>query len=124
MIVVMRQLSSETAQPGAYVAPSAKRLRRARQQGGQGLAEYGLVLALVAVIAISAMVFLGGSINGVLSDIGNGFGSQGPGIDLDGHGRRRDTDGDEHGKADEDTEAAEDAQADETAEDAQADEDA
>ncbi len=31
-------------------------------QRGQGLAEYALILALIAIIAIAAMIFLGGSI--------------------------------------------------------------
>lgn len=40
------------------------------RQGGQGLAEYALILALVAIIAISALLFLGGSIDTILSTIG------------------------------------------------------
>jgi pilus assembly protein Flp/PilA len=38
---------------------------------GQGLAEYALILALVAVLAIVALFFLGGRINTVLSTLGN-----------------------------------------------------
>lgn len=30
-----------------------------RRQGGQGLAEYALILALVAMVAISGLIFLG-----------------------------------------------------------------
>jgi pilus assembly protein Flp/PilA len=37
---------------------------------GQGLAEYALILALIAVVAIVALVFLGGAINGILSNVG------------------------------------------------------
>ena len=37
---------------------------------GQGLAEYALILALIAVVAILALVFLGGQISGILSNIG------------------------------------------------------
>jgi pilus assembly protein Flp/PilA len=37
---------------------------------GQGLAEYALILALIAVIAIAALVFLGTQISGILSTIG------------------------------------------------------
>ena len=33
-------------------------------QRGQGLAEYALILALIAVLAIAAVTFLGGAING------------------------------------------------------------
>jgi pilus assembly protein Flp/PilA len=38
---------------------------------GQGLAEYALILALIAVVAIVALIFLGGQINSILSDVGN-----------------------------------------------------
>ncbi|HLA15837.1 MAG TPA: Flp family type IVb pilin [Candidatus Limnocylindrales bacterium] len=38
---------------------------------GQGLAEYALILALIAVVAIIALIFLGSNINTILSDIGN-----------------------------------------------------
>lgn len=44
--------------------------RRARQ-AGQGLAEYALILALIAVLAIAAITFMGGSINALLSSLGN-----------------------------------------------------
>lgn len=37
---------------------------------GQGLAEYALILALIAVIAIAALVFLGTRISEILSSIG------------------------------------------------------
>jgi Flp pilus assembly pilin Flp len=37
---------------------------------GQGLAEYGLILSLVAVLAITALIFMSGQINTLLSNIG------------------------------------------------------
>ena len=37
---------------------------------GQGLAEYALILALIAIVAIAALVFLGGQISAILSSIG------------------------------------------------------
>ena len=37
---------------------------------GQGLAEYALLLALIAILAVSALVFLSGSINSILSSLG------------------------------------------------------
>lgn len=40
---------------------------------GQGLAEYALVLALIAVVAIAALVFLGDQIAAILSTIGSQF---------------------------------------------------
>lgn len=42
-----------------------------RDERGQGLAEYALILALIAVLAILAVTFLGGQINSILSDVGN-----------------------------------------------------
>lgn len=39
-------------------------------QKGQGLAEYTLILALIAVISIAALIFLGTQISTVLSSIG------------------------------------------------------
>ena len=41
------------------------------EQEGQGLAEYALILALIAVIAIVALVFLGNQISSTLSFVGN-----------------------------------------------------
>jgi pilus assembly protein Flp/PilA len=36
------------------------------EETGQGLAEYALILALIAIISIVALLFLGGSISQVL----------------------------------------------------------
>jgi pilus assembly protein Flp/PilA len=41
-----------------------------RDDRGQGLAEYALILALIAVLAIAAVTFLGGQINAILSAVG------------------------------------------------------
>lgn len=38
---------------------------------GQGLAEYGLILGLIAVLCIAAVVFLSGNIQGLLSNVGS-----------------------------------------------------
>ena len=38
---------------------------------GQGLAEYALILALIAIVAILALLFLSGQISTVLSNVGN-----------------------------------------------------
>jgi len=42
-----------------------------RDEEGQGLAEYALILALIAILAIVALMFLHGRINTVLSTLGN-----------------------------------------------------
>lgn len=41
-----------------------------RDERGQGLAEYALILGLIAVVAIAALVFIGTSISSMLSHIG------------------------------------------------------
>ena len=38
---------------------------------GQGLAEYALILALIAIVAIVALLFLGGQVSKILSTVGN-----------------------------------------------------
>ncbi len=43
----------------------------ARDERGQGLAEYALILAFIAVLAIGAVTFLGVEINNILSVVGN-----------------------------------------------------
>jgi len=37
---------------------------------GQGLAEYALILALIAIVAIIALLFLGGQVSKILSNVG------------------------------------------------------
>ena len=37
---------------------------------GQGLAEYALILALIAILAVTALMFLSGQIDTILSKIG------------------------------------------------------
>ena len=39
-------------------------------ENGQGLAEYALILALIAIVAIIALLFLGGQISNKLSVVG------------------------------------------------------
>jgi Flp pilus assembly pilin Flp len=38
---------------------------------GQGLAEYALLLALIAIVAVIALLFLGGQVSTVLSSVGD-----------------------------------------------------
>ena len=40
-----------------------------RDEEGQGLAEYGLILALVAVVCVGALSGLAGGINGTLGSV-------------------------------------------------------
>ena len=41
-----------------------------RDEEGQGLAEYALILALIAIVCIAALIFLGGKIGTALSSVG------------------------------------------------------
>ncbi len=42
---------------------------KARDEEGQGLVEYGLILALIAVVCIAALTTMGGAISTKLGDI-------------------------------------------------------
>ncbi len=42
-----------------------------RDERGQGLAEYALILGLIAVLAIVALLFMGNNISKLLSTVGN-----------------------------------------------------
>jgi pilus assembly protein Flp/PilA len=46
------------------------------KEEGQGLAEYALILVLIAIVCVAALIFLGGSISGVLSCIGSNIAGQ------------------------------------------------
>jgi pilus assembly protein Flp/PilA len=41
------------------------------EEEGQGLTEYALILALIAIVAIVALQFLGGKVNDALSTVGS-----------------------------------------------------
>jgi pilus assembly protein Flp/PilA len=43
--------------------------RGLRSEDGQGVAEYGLILALIVLIALAALLFLGPQISSILSAI-------------------------------------------------------
>lgn len=45
--------------------------RRALGERGQGLAEYALILAFIAIVTILALLFVGGQVSKILSNIGN-----------------------------------------------------
>ncbi|HEX8940149.1 MAG TPA: hypothetical protein VF763_08290 [Candidatus Limnocylindrales bacterium] len=42
---------------------------------GQGLAEYALILSLIALVAIAGLMFFGGQLSSILSTIGSSVGS-------------------------------------------------
>lgn len=46
------------------------------REAGQGLAEYALILALIAIVTIVALVFLGSQIQAIIDYIGNFLSTQ------------------------------------------------
>ena len=42
-----------------------------RKEEGQGMVEYGLIIALVAVVAIAGLIVLGPKISGMFSSLGS-----------------------------------------------------
>jgi Flp pilus assembly pilin Flp len=49
--------------------PTARIAESLRRTDGQTLAEYALILALIAILAVLALLFLGGAISAQLSDV-------------------------------------------------------
>ena len=47
----------------------------ADEKEGQGLVEYALIIAFIAIVVIVAMVFLQGKISNLFSKVGNSLGS-------------------------------------------------
>ncbi len=46
-------------------------LRGRPTEQGQGLVEYGLILVLIAIVAILSLIFLGGTLSSMLSNVGS-----------------------------------------------------
>ena len=44
---------------------------KAKENKGQALVEYALILALIAVVVIGVLAFLGGSVKNTLGNVGN-----------------------------------------------------
>ncbi len=60
--------------PSRNAAPQERRDDRAKESG-QGLAEYALILALIAIVAVASLSFFGHSVSGLLSGIGSSVAS-------------------------------------------------
>ena len=57
---------------GTNVLRAIDRVKWSTRRGhGQGLAEYALILALIAMVAILALIFMGGQVSKILSAVGN-----------------------------------------------------
>ena len=70
--LVSPTISSPQAAPG-YSARDAFELMRIqlRREDGQTMTEYGVLLALIAVVVIAALLFLGPKIADVFSNVGS-----------------------------------------------------
>ena len=43
------------------------------REEGQGLAEYGLIISIIAVLAVVALMFISGNLDKLLSTVGKGL---------------------------------------------------
>jgi len=46
-------------------------ISKLQQEEGQGLAEYALILAFIAIVAIAAVTFLGTQVSDILQQVGS-----------------------------------------------------
>lgn len=60
-----------TALLGLSVRPDRRLTQRAGAMAGQGLVEYALILAFIAILVIVALVFFGGQLTTLYSKLGN-----------------------------------------------------
>jgi pilus assembly protein Flp/PilA len=51
------------------------RIQDAREEAGQTLVEYGLILALISIVAIAALTLIGGNVTAVFNSIAGELGS-------------------------------------------------
>ena len=49
------------------------------EESGQGMVEYGLIIALIAVVLIGALTALGGGLNGIFESITDAVGGEAEG---------------------------------------------
>ena len=47
------------------------RIEDAREEAGQTLVEYGLILALISIVAIAALTLIGTEVTAVFNSVGN-----------------------------------------------------
>src|SRR5439155_23069508 len=73
---------------GGLFARSARKERRFpviaffRDEEGQGLVEYALIIAVIAIAVIVAMIFLRGQLQNIFSNIGNNLTKYGPLLEM------------------------------------------
>ena len=55
----------------------AIRFQNAKEEAGQTLVEYGLIVALISIVAIAALTLVGDEVSAVFDSVGNTLGSTG-----------------------------------------------
>ena len=63
-----RELQRETHMPQVFVSMQS-RLTVMRDQQGQTMAEYGVVLAVITLVVVGGLMMLAGGINGALEEV-------------------------------------------------------
>ena len=53
------------------------RIQNAKEEAGQTLVEYGLILALISIVAIAALTLIGDNVTAVFNDIADELGGGG-----------------------------------------------
>lgn len=54
------------------ISPIKRRLVELKKdEKGQGMVEYGLIIGLIAIVVVGALVFLGPKISGMFTNVGN-----------------------------------------------------
>ena len=56
-----------------WATTKVAKLQTMQDEEGQGLAEYGLILALIAVVCIGALRLMGTRLDGILDTVGAGL---------------------------------------------------
>ena len=67
---MLKQMFNQMVEVGKYG------MMHVRNEKGQGMVEYALIIALVAIVAIAALILLGPSIANIFSDISGEIGGE------------------------------------------------
>jgi Flp pilus assembly pilin Flp len=66
----MKALRAALARVAVTARAAGASVHGPRPEDGQGLAEYALILALIIIVAVVALIFLGGQVKTILSATG------------------------------------------------------
>jgi pilus assembly protein Flp/PilA len=60
-----------------FVYSLLARIQDAKEEAGQTLVEYGLILALISIVAIATLTLIGGNVSAVFQNIADELGGSG-----------------------------------------------